>query len=359
MAKQTIKTRKRRATASRHSRAARTNYPAHKRVLLHPATLFGLLCAGVLITGWTLQVVAATTISSVIEAPPLQSAATITTPVSSAQLAALPTMVAGTCPPGSYVNLYSNKIFMGSAWCTDSAFSIQTSLFAGDNSLAIQDFNSTNQAGPTSPSVLVTYQAPDAPGAPEASSPAGQAASAAPASTAPTTPVPQPDTITTAGPPLLVTSSYHFKTFEAEKTFSWQVDLEGGTPPYQVHISWGDGQSSNLTFKTDPLITIRHTFKKSGYFAVAVTSTDSRGKRQVMQLAALITNPSGQAGFLGTDASGGGHAGLASGLAASHAKWLRLAWPAYLVVLLMAASFWLGEERDMRPSHAHVRSRRQ
>jgi len=318
--------------------ARRQNYPIHKRFLLHPITLFGLLCIGVLIAGWTYQVVADTVISSVIEAPNLQAGATIISPTDGANFTSSPITVAGTCPDNSYIKLDVNGVLSGISWCNpDNTFLIETSLFSGANTLVVQDYNETDLAGPTTPSIRVSFTPtepvttpvkPQAPTSSQTTSPASSSGQSV--------------------LPLIMGSDFQFKTFAANKTFTWKLDLEGGTPPYVVHVMWGDRQTSVLHFATDPVFTLVHSYKSAGYYAVIVSANDNTGQQKIFQLAALITN---SAGVLPNVANSSNHSPKQSLLASldanvSKQKWLLVAWPAYLTVLLMAVSFWLGENRE-------------
>jgi len=302
--------------------------------------------------GWTYRVVAATVISSTVEAPALRTAATIQTPTSGTMLKTAQVNVNGTCPLNSYVTLNVNDSFNGVAWCSASnSYTITTSVYTGVNTIAVQDYNQTNEAGPTSAPIQVTYTASTAPAAggltaPTASNPS-QTNNPGSSNTVTTTPV--------AASPLLLTSNFQFHAFTSQQTFNWQLDLEGGTPPYKVAVTWGDGKTSDLTFPGDPIFTIHHKYSTSGFYPVIVHSVDSVGQLHTTQLAALITNIDGTAPFVHTQAttSGGNSTpakpiGTASSLPhlSGTVKFLFLAWPSYLIVLLMTISFWLGEKQE-------------
>ncbi|MEJ0072547.1 MAG: hypothetical protein WDN27_00400 [Candidatus Saccharibacteria bacterium] len=330
--------------------ARRSAYPFHKRLLLHPLSTFILLCAGVFMAGWTYQVIAATLISATVEAPALQAAATIDAPSDKAVLTSSAVDVSGSCPSLSYVVLTLNGAFNGVAWCSGSGtYRITTSLYPGNNTLTIQDYNQTDLQGPPTPSITVVYQPPAAK-ATETHGSAGTTAAPAPADTA----------APTVAAPLLLTSDFHFQTFPSHQTFTWQLDLEGGTPPYTVTIDWGDSKTSKLSFPGDPVFSIQHRYAAAGYYPVVIKSVDNAGQTHVTQLAALITDSSGKAPFLNTASSNGGTgtAGTATNPGgakrlANTTKWLLLAWPFYLVIGLMALSFWLGEKREFALVRIH------
>jgi hypothetical protein len=315
----------------------RQGYPIHKRLLLHPLSLFGILCVGVLITGWTYRALADTVISSVVEATPLQTGAMITYPTDGSLLQTSPIDVSGSCPVNSYVELYLNGVFDGVAWCSSGdTFTIETSLFSGVNTLLVEDFNTTDQQGPATPSIGVTFNPPSAQTTPASSDTTTQAST-----------TPDVTSATQTVLPLLLASDFHFQTFSQSKVFTWPLDLEGGTPPYTVHVVWGDGTSSILHFDTDPVFNLTHTYKSAGYYAVVAIAADSKNQQKVFQMAALVTNAHGTLPGVSTRPALPKQQ-LFSNISTvvSTQKWLFLAWPAYIVVFLMAVSFWLGERRQ-------------
>jgi len=301
-------------------------------------------------------------ISSTIEAPPLNAPATIDTPADGTAFDTSPAHITGSCPDDSYVELNINGAFHGASLCDSGSntYDIVSSLHGGTNTLDVQDYNLTDLPGPDSGSVQVTYTPPvtanNAPTTTVSGSQSAISKSGAASGQQSTTPI-----------PLLLTSEFQFHTFTAQKAFTWDLDLEGGAPPYDVNVDWGDGTTGHLRFPGDPVFTLRHVYQTDGYYAVVVNSTDTAGQQHVMQLAALITNKDGTASFLNTSsgghvASSGGAGSSASGTgsksglsgipiigsssaAATHV--LLVAWPFYIIVALMTASFWLGEKREI------------
>lgn len=352
--------------------------------------MFALLCAGVLIVGWTCHVVASTIISSTIEAPPLGQAAVITSPMDGDTFTDPAVTVAGTCPDNSYVNLYINNLFAGVSWCVSNQFSIAATLYNGANVLKVQDYNQTDLQGPLSATITVTYNAPAGGGTSGGGTSGGGGTSSGGGSGSGTNSSGTSSGSsgqhsgtgsssmgnTSTGLPMLLGSDYHFETFIAGHQFSWAASVEGGTPPYNVYINWSDGSSGHLYFPTDPPFTIRHVYQAPGYYPVIVRAVDHRGSVKTLQLAALITDAAGRAAFLGNagtptaspkDASyhtNGGYTygndcGTARGVSclASKSKLLLVAWPSYLVIALMTASFWLGERKEFYLLHSRTRQR--
>jgi hypothetical protein len=307
----------------------RASYPLHKRMLLHPLSIFIFLCVGVFMAGWTYHVVAATVISATIEAPPLQTAAVLQSPTEGTAFTTSSIHARGTCPGTSYVVLTNNGAFAGVAWCYGNRFFIQASLFSGTNNLVVQAYNVTDLAGPALPGINVEYTPP-----------------VPIAITRPSTDNsdPEPDSATIHQ--LLLTSTFQFHSFRVKKAFHWSMKRNGGKPPYQTTIDWGDGSNTALPADSSADITLDHSYDDSGYFPVTVATTDSAGQAQTMQLAALITDDKGQLSSSppsSTPTNGSGSDGQTPG---STGKLLLLAWPFYMIIALMTTSFWLGEKRE-------------
>lgn len=157
--KKTSAAKRARSTVSRRKAVGRR--PIHKRVLLHPFTVFMLLCVGVLVAGSTFRGQAVSyDVTATVPAPILTEAAIITDPVANQHVTTDQIVVVGTCPPLSYVKLYRNDLFGGVATCTGGQFSIQTSLLAGANNLQARVLNLTDSEGPSSSAITVYYDVP-------------------------------------------------------------------------------------------------------------------------------------------------------------------------------------------------------
>ncbi|HEV2403397.1 MAG TPA: hypothetical protein VGS08_04300 [Candidatus Saccharimonadales bacterium] len=142
-------------------RRVRRERPIHKRLALHPINILAVLCIGVLLIALTIQAIADSyVVTAVVPAPPLTSPAIITSPANNTQLQTQSITVSGTCPSNSYVNLNDNSNFMGTSACSSGSFQVSLVLSQGTNQLVAQDYNVTNQPGPTSSPVSITYSPP-------------------------------------------------------------------------------------------------------------------------------------------------------------------------------------------------------
>src|SRR5215469_2946188 len=71
--------------------------------------------------------------------PPKQGA-TITVPTNGQVFTNVPITVAGLCPSGLLIKVFSNNVFVGSTMCNNGSFTLQIALFAGTNDLVAKDF---------------------------------------------------------------------------------------------------------------------------------------------------------------------------------------------------------------------------
>lgn len=158
-----------------------------------------LLC----LLGLPLTVAAATqtdsqsvNVTAVVPGPPPTTPATITSPTNNTVVAVTPLVVSGTCGPGLEVRLYDNTTQVGSTICAlDGTFSINMSLNVGANNLTVLNFDTLNQPGPASPTVVVTVVIPSTgstPGGGPAKSYRNYPSSPGTSTTPPTTQPPEP-----------------------------------------------------------------------------------------------------------------------------------------------------------------------
>ncbi len=309
-------------------RAIRRRRPIHKRVLLHPITFFGLLCFGVFLVGITWHGLALSyTVTATIPAPALTEPAIITSPTADSTETTTPIIVSGTCPADSYVTLDRNGLFSGVDICNANTFSIVTDLFPGLNQLQAQDYNITDQAGPTSPVVDVTYSP--------------QTTTTTITSTSPTTKTTPSSTSTTGSScVLLLDAAFQYQVIRVGQTFQWTVNINGCWPPYSANVSWGDGSSTIINIGNAQSFVISHVYFMTGDPMIKITTTDSRGNSALLQLTTVIKSQSALNGVISNNIT------PPSNPFTGIQQWLWLVWPVYGTIVLMAVSFWLGEYQE-------------
>jgi len=286
---------------------------------------------GVVIFEWTYRVVADSyTVTAVVVAAPVTTPAIITSPTEGFAFNDSNIVVDGYCPDNSYVNLYDNGLFSGTSMCTTGGtFQVELSLYIGTNALMARPYNISDQPGPDSSGVTVTYEV--------------KAARVTPVNISTPTQLNQEPAL-----PLLVVSNFHYQTFVVNNTFSWPLQVQGGTPPITVTISWGDTKETEILTNTNTSIIIKHSFSQQGYYPVIIKVTDADGNTHILQLAALIRNP-GSASIYTTNY----HlpTPTPTGLTKffdNTKNWLWVAWPSLGIITLMISSFWLGERQEYK-----------
>jgi hypothetical protein len=292
-------------------RRHRSERPLHKRLALHPLSIFVMLCAGVLIAASTWRASADTIEVGAKVAAPLPTApAVITSPHNQQHVTEAPIDVVGTCPDNSYVELYREDAFSGVAQCESGSFTIQTSLSDGGNQLQVKVYNITDDEGPTSPAITAYYD---------------QAAAS------PNAPIPSSTGTSSGGDvtPLVVAGDYKYQLHYAGDPFSWKLQVNGGVGPYGVTVTWGDGEETTYQ-SADGILNLSHVYKKGGDYQPIVRITDANGTVVLLQLSAIVKDTPLVAV-------------TTLPFAADVGRYLGVLEPTYIAIGLMVVSFWLGE----------------
>jgi hypothetical protein len=283
-----------------------------------PSVAFVLLCIGVLLAGWTFLAVAEDVhVRAKVSAPQPTGAATIFAPNDSQHFTAVPVTVSGTCPAdgsGAYIKLYRNDFFSGVAICDASQnFSLSSDLFPGANKLKAVIFNKTDDAGPDSNTPTVYYDVPEE----------------------------VAQRINSNQPPFIITADFKYTGFYVGQSIAWKLSINGGTPPYALNINWGDGKNTVISRSGAGDFSVEHSYDKpggyKGSYKVSLSASDAVGRQTSLDLFALV-NPA--------DAGPVGGTTVKPPPLAQTKGWLMVIWPAYFVVLLMSASYLLGEREE-------------
>jgi hypothetical protein len=287
----------------------------------YPSLLFLLLWLGIVLAGFTTVTSAATsdggflTVKAKVSSGPPRVAAVITSPANGSQTSLLPITVSGTCERGMLVNVYKNDVLAGAAICSSGGnFSLPIDLFIGNNDLIVKTLNTNNQAGPDSAVVKVSYDPPALPSAL----------------------VTGTGTVGSRGSVIIKANSLYRGSSIGEET-DWELDIQGGVPPYAVSITWGDGLSDLVSRSGPGPFTVKHAFSQQGggykgSFAVMIKATDSEGTSGILQLVTIVSPKSG----LNPSSPDGG------------VKNLLLAWPLWVLAIMVVVSYWLGERHEKK-----------
>jgi hypothetical protein len=299
-----------------------------------PTIVFLLMVVGVLLVGWTFQATADDIhVTAKVSAPLPPGPAIITSPGDGSRFTDVPITVSGTCPTDTYVKIYRNDFFSGTAICTtDGNFTLDIDLFPGQNKLDAKVFNITDDEGPGSTPITVFYDVPQQPTGSSTGEQATPQPSAGTSAPAPATPA----------NPFTIKTDIAYRGYKVGQSIEWNFEVSGGVPPYALNIDWGDGTNSVVSQKDAGKVSVNHRYKKvgdgtKGSYKVKISGSDSEGRKTFMQVFLIIV-PAGVPGFVSNTLPAGPHI---------NGSWLKLIWPAYMVVILMAVSFWLGEREEL------------
>ena len=283
------------------------------------------------------------TISAVVSGPVPTTPATIDSPLEGQTVSSLPVTISGTCPSGSSLQLFRNTFPSGTSVCNGGAYSIQTDLFDGKNSLVVYDYNFAGQAGPPSTTRTVTY-VPKVVAPPPISHSGDENSQSTSNGSNRTQSNPK---ATVSQPPLTLNNLSPFHGFSIGQTATWSVAIAGGTAPYSVSVVWGDGTDALYTSTNADTLTLTHIYTtvgpENGSYQIVVNASDAANNHTSLQIAGLITSlpvssgASGGGGTLGTKAPAPGIFGYTLTQAIT-AVWVTLGGTAGVV-----GSFWVGE----------------
>ena len=236
-----------------------------------------------------------------ITSTPPTRAATITTPNNGAVFSNIPITVNGVCPSSTLVKIFDNNVFVGSTFCANGSYSLQISLFSGQNQLVARVYDALDQSGPDSNTVTVTFN--DA-------------------------------QYLQFGTHVTLGSSFAQRGAPPGQQIEWPIILSGGIGPYAVSVDWGDGTATDLlSLQTSGDFTIKHTYKSSGIYKVIVKATDKNGGIAFLQLTAQAT--------------GATQSNNKGGNGESYVKTTVLWWPVLLMIPLIFAAFWVGRRHEL------------
>ncbi|MEX0934627.1 MAG: PKD domain-containing protein [Candidatus Saccharimonadales bacterium] len=235
-------------------------------------------------------------ISGSVPGPPPENAATINTPINGQEFTSIPITISGTCESGLIVEIYKNDVFGGSTECLDNAtYELESDLFYGNNELIARVRDLLGQSGPDSDPVNVTYQ-----------------------------PL---DPSVTAGQQLLLTSDATYKGALPSEEISFPLAISGGSGPYAVSVTWGDGEGDVLNLSDTGNFQISHSYTIPGVYKVTIRAADSQDSAAFLQVTAVISGQSTDAEPIS---------------AQTRVVTEVVRWPLYVMLVLIAGGFWMG-----------------
>ncbi len=338
-----------------------TSYPTMAMLLLLVGVLLGNM--GQVASALTLTGSGSYQVTAAYLGPPPATAATIVAPVDGSHVKATPITVSGSCPTNSYVTLTRNGVTSGTAICGPlNTYSLQTDLFSGDNALQAHVYSKFDVAGPVSTTAIVTYDVPLAitPTPNPTPTPASSTPGTPPTTTGFGTNAPRSTPAVTDTPiaqPLLLKTNFKYVGHALGQPVSYQFEVVGGAAPYAVSINWGDGSTKTLSLTAGGPFSVSHTYDKASQYQnsyrIVASAGDAAGGQTLLQMLAIINDRPTVP--LGSATGNGGQPGL--GFMQQLHNALKYIWPVYGVTVLMIASFWLGELRELKLLHSKPRGR--
>jgi hypothetical protein len=317
----------------------------------YPALVFLILLATLLAAAVSMATradsAASSLLSLTVTGPPPSTAATIDQPADGDRFATPAQTLRGTCPSGVVVELYRNGTFAGSTICdTTGLYAVMITLVPDQNDLVARVADALGQYGPDSPTITVYYDAPPPTPTPTPTPTpsvtpgpsSGPSATPAPTTKPSRTPRPTGRPATPRPvpmPPFIITSDRHvYQGGQINQPIDWTVGVSGGTAPYTVHWSWGDGATNTVYSDGAGTVTQGHSYAKPGLYQVTIRATDAAHREAVMQVLVVVNGAAPAGGNLT------GHSPLDSGN-------LILVWPLLVIAALIVLSFWLGERHKL------------
>lgn len=201
--------------------------------------------------------------------------------------------------------MYNNGVMAGAIDCKNGSFSIQVSLFTGQNELTAFQYDDLDQASPVSNTVTVMFN--------------------------------NGTTGTAFSSPITLTSNFGRRAANPGTQLTWPLILSGGLGPYAFSIDWGDGNQPELKSQAiGGVVNISHIYKQAGLYRVTVKVTDANGQSAFLQLIAIANGqPTSQQPAAGNDAK-------------NQDPVAKVLWiPAVISVILLIPTYWLGRRSMM------------
>lgn len=239
-----------------------------------------------------------------IPSPPPTQGATITTPSNGQSFSELPVRVSGICPQDLLVKILVNDVMAGSAFCTDGTFSLDVSLYTGQNDIQARVYDNLDQEGPVSNTVSVSFNNAQ---------------------------------FSAFGTLITLTSNFARRAAAPGATLTWPLQLSGGSGPYALSINWGDGTPLELKSQSFAgAFDISHIYKNPGVYQVVIRVSDTNGVSAFLQVTAVATGSPTAGVTVDKDSGTGGIT-----------KTILLWQPAIILLLLAIPAFWLGRRYEL------------
>src|SRR5665647_2236349 len=241
-------------------------------------------------------------VTATVPAPIPSGAPIITSPPDGTTITTPNVTIEGTCPiilPAIIITLHDGSTLLGSGQCTPvGTFSVPVSLQERTYSIVATVVTITGDNGESSLPHTLTYKAPTSSSSTNPSKSTSTSSNSG-----------KPRETTTASAGLEILSDKPFVVYGSVSDAVWSGYFKGGTTPYVITISWGDG--STQTYKNvgrDRQI-YSHRYNRLKAYQITVTVKDAadRSISQTFAAATPIIFDNGSAGAGITQTMGGLH----------------------------------------------------
>lgn len=234
-------------------------------------------------------------VEGVVRGDPPKTAATISVPTNGQTITTIPLNVSGLCTGDLLVKIFKNGVFAGSAQCSGGTYTVQTDLFNGVNELVARVYDALDQKGPDSNTVSVTYVQSG---------------------------------FNTNATQVSLTSIYARRGANPGDTLTWPILLSGGTGPYAISVTWGDGKTELISRTATGEFTISHVYDTPGIYTILIKVTDSGSNSAFLQLVGIAN------GALAAENQNV----TSTAVSKTNVVW----WPVAIAAFFVLLSFWLG-----------------
>lgn len=215
-------------------------------------------------------------VTATIPAPIPPGYPTIDAPASGETTASDTVTVSGTCPvisPAIIIAVYRNLLLAGSAQCdAGGEYSVPISLENGENTLVATVVTITNGIGNSSDEVIINKLVPLSPESPV--NPVGPGQSSI-------------EGFDPLAAPLQILAKDIYMLVGVDGKGVWRGSFAGGTPPYEVAFSWGDGVIDHRTVMDGSEQEFAHDYEIVQPRVLVISVTDASGATATLRSTAV------------------------------------------------------------------------
>jgi hypothetical protein len=256
------------------------------KIIHHQHTSYGVLVLLMLVPIFVLSMVGYRVfaddnvqVTAVVPQVPPPFPPTITFPTNGGRTPTGPVVVTGGCPladPAVYISIYEGTRVVGTTMCSNATgkYSLPIDFDYGDHTIYAQVVTFTNDLGlASSPITFNRYFTVTTGG--------GSSGGSNPIDSAKIQ----------LSNPLLFISGQGVVPFGPQLDAVWRGTISGGTAPYKVHVTWGDGRSNDYTIYDQNQQEFRHHFDSLGSYTMIFKVTDSNGTSISLRVIAASALP--------------------------------------------------------------------